>query len=268
MIIRNKFYDATKCIIYTLEERSRISMNIILLRDDGCRSITNNWTFDILTEDLFESIISNILFKYKNLKFCLVGLPGLSCENKIFSEDFLKLSSSFFKEVPRGSDLKIMFVNDVNAATYGYTKIENPYSNSNTTVGIFLPENFGPRAGIIINNRIYEGDFNGAGEVKHILPGMDCENFSPKSELGMKLIVSQLILSVNSILSPTEIIVFSDYISNELWESITKYIYEIIGVACKAKIRMNRDFKEYFETGLLLLSEDISNNPHHLKIVS
>ena len=120
-----------------------------------------------------------------------------------------------------------MIVNDVNAAAVGYYASQNEYQSLSM---IYQPINRPAGAGIIINGQLIKGFGGLAGEVQ-LLPLQLSDDFlqlSNTPEGTLEIVVKQ-VLSIISIISPEEIVIYSDLIfdchdvENEIRKSISRF---------------------------------------------
>lgn len=165
---------------------------------------------NISLQDIIDAIDTVIL---QNDKIDVIGLaiPGVIVDGYlrtgIIKDIFNKKINDILKERYQKD---IIIINDVNAAAVGYYASQNEHQS---LAILFQPINRMAGAGIIINGQLIKGFGGLAGEVQ-LLPLQLSDDFLQLSNTpeGTLEIVIKQILSIISIVSPEEIVIYSDLI--------------------------------------------------------
>lgn len=165
---------------------SRYSFGVCITKDK-VRIILTNLNFNIIEERAFDmpeevEDFRNLILKIKDKmedildsykipfdKILGIGfsLPGTVDEEKLFLKNMtnFKLKNIYFKEFEKEFKVPIFIENEANASAYAESFI-NFKGSKNNLVFISITEGIG--AGIIINNNVYKGVNNRAGEIGHM----------------------------------------------------------------------------------------------------
>lgn len=191
--------------------------------------------YNISVQDIYD-VLDTVLLQYPDTSIIGMSIPGI-IHNGLLSSSYIKDVTELDLEIVFSNRYiqKIIFTNDVNAASIGYFVSQKQYQ---TFVFLFQPISIEAGAGIIVNGRLLNGEHHFAGEVTYL----PLELSLNKSELnhtpeGTLELVSKTILSVMCIIDPQAIILFSDLITNidelniEIEKMVPKsFIPEIIKV--------------------------------------
>jgi len=185
--------------------------------------------------NLLENIVVNFSNNY-NLDNCLgiaFGLPGVVAKNTLYfsPNTRLPLYSDLNKELHNilGNkyNFPIQFINDANLAAIG----EYYYNNFDNLNVVMITLGTGVGGGIVINNKIIEGEYGFAGEIGHIeitsdetcLCGCGKENHA-EGFLGANKIIAKFEKTYN--LTNQSIATILEYLDNnyENYKDIIIYI--------------------------------------------
>lgn len=180
--------------------------------------------FENIQVTSFDSLIVLALHSYPTINSLSFSLPGVEHNGIILTNDYSDLRgvsfTDYFKEK---YNLPVIIENDVNAAVAGYDKSKENGSAS-AIVGIYFPQYFNPGAGIVIDGKVLKGDLGFAGEVS-LLPlcvdwlAIDYEN---PQEVGTE--IAKLISVFNCIINPKSIVLYGDFFTDSVKDTIGKGI--------------------------------------------
>lgn len=194
-------------------------------------------------------VIDTMLVQHPDIEICGISIPGIINEKTISSANIHGLGEIQIDKITSRYKQKIIFTNDVNAATVGYYATQNKYKSLSM---IFQPVSFFAGAGIIINGQLISGRNNLAGEVQYLPFASNEDKLTlNKTPEGMIELVSKIVLSIIGIISPDAIILFCTLITDledlkkELEKTIPrKYIPDLIKI---------NDLNEYSLIGEMII---------------
>lgn len=115
---------------------------------------------------LFSTVLKPYFRRYPQLAVVLVGLPGMEVHGRLAVIDYPALQDlAFCQQLQEILQCPVYLENDINAAVLGYTAKLGEAAAQETVVGIYLPQNYPPGAGISLQGRIYKGRDGMAGEI-------------------------------------------------------------------------------------------------------
>lgn len=177
----------------------------------------------ILIQDLCD-VIDTVLVQHPDTKMIGISSPGIISDTSITSLSVNGMEKIDIQYLRAKYQQKIIFSNDVNAVAIGYYASQTQYQS--LTV-LFQPTSYYGGAGIIVNGQLIVGQSNLAGEVQYLPLHLSNDVFVlNKTPEGMLELVSKIMISIISIISPEAIILFSTLIPqvDELKVEIAKYI--------------------------------------------
>ncbi|MGL1893977.1 MAG: ROK family protein [Spirochaetaceae bacterium] len=165
--------------------------------------------FSSLSYSDIEAVVTDMVRDYPKLEAVSIGIPGIVIDGYIDMCDVEELSHIHLKQkLEEKFSLTIVVENDVNAAAIGYYT-ESIDKEVESFVYIYFPHDGILGAGIIINGKIIRGATNFAGEVGSLSLSYEYEK-KKKIQDDMDTFlnyVSEIIVSVNAVLNPNEIII-------------------------------------------------------------
>lgn len=208
----------------------------------------------ITLTDIFD-VIDTMLVQHSDIEICGISLPGIINEKTISSANIHGLGEVQIEHITSRYKQKIIFSNDVNAATVGYYATQTKYRSLSM---VFQPVSSFAGAGMIINGQLISGRNNLAGEVQY-LPFASSEDKLTlnKTPEGMVELVSKIVLSIIGVISPDAIVLFCTLITDledlkkELGKTIPEnYIPDLIKI---------EDLNEYsLLGGMILCSQSLA----------
>lgn len=165
---------------------------------------------NIKLQDIIDSI-DTVLLQNSHIDVIGIAIPGVVVDGYLHSgivKDIVNQKLGDILEERYHKD--IVIINDVNAAAVGYYASQNEHQSLSM---IYQPINRLAGAGIIINGQLIKGFGGLAGEVQ-LLPlqlSDDIVQLSNTPEGTLEIVVKQ-ILSIIAIISPEEIVIYSDLI--------------------------------------------------------
>lgn len=177
--------------------------------------------FDSIGLTSFEAMLELCLRAYPTIRVLSFSVPGVERNGTVLHNAYKDLVGVSFVEYFQSKyQLPAIVENDVNAAVYGYSRRLEPTS---VIVGMYFPKSF-PGAGIMVDGKILKGADGYAGEIALMPAGinwvtMDYEN---PQEIGPA--IARMIGIVCSILNPNHIVLYGDFFTDALQETIHQII--------------------------------------------
>lgn len=208
---------------------------------------------NIKLQDIIDAIDTVIL---QNDKIDVIGLaiPGVIVDGYLHSGIVKDIVNKKLGDILKERYQKeIVIINDVNAAAVGYYASQNEYQS---LAMLFQPINRMAGAGIIINGQLIKGFGGLAGEVQ-LLPLHLSDDFlqlSNTPEGTLEVVVKQ-VLSIISVVSPEEIVIYSDLIfdSKDVEDEIKKCLSRFNFTHFPRFVKIE-NLSEYILLGTMILS--------------
>lgn len=100
-----------ECLIIISQKRMRISIDFILQDKKECFTRKNNWTFDILSKELFKAIFRQMM-DYEYIEKCYMLLPD---KNEISEERLIQIDKKIIRELQIEKNVKVEFLKSNNS---------------------------------------------------------------------------------------------------------------------------------------------------------
>lgn len=208
---------------------------------------------NIKLQDIIDAIDTVIL---QNDRIDVIGLaiPGVIVDGYLHSGIVKDIVNKKLGDILKERYQKeIVIINDVNAAAVGYYASQNEYQS---LAMLFQPINRMAGAGIIINGQLIKGFGGLAGEVQ-LLPLHLSDDFlqlSNTPEGTLEVVVKQ-VLSIISVVSPEEIVIYSDLIfdSKDVEDEIKKCLSRFNFTHFPRFVKIE-NLSEYILLGTMILS--------------
>lgn len=179
-------------------------------------------SFDTIRLASLEAVVEACLRQYPTIRVMSFALPGVEHNGRILMNDYKELVGVPFQaHFQEKYDLPVIVENDVNAAVQGHCRDRETPS---VTVGIYFPQTFPPGAGIMVNGSILKGARGYAGEVALLELGIDwlAVDYGNPAEIGSA--ITRLIGMLSGILNPDQVVLYGDFLSLPVQESIRQEI--------------------------------------------
>ncbi len=243
-------------IIYFRLEGSKQTIYYGVLNSLGETVEENSSDFDQIIYDSVDEIISYLTNKYTRLNALSIGVPGVVVNGKIELCDVKKLSYFPIKEVIESKyNLSVVVENDVNSCVLGYYHT-NIIGTTESSVYIYFPVFGSPGTGIVINGKVLRGDNNFAGEVGFLPIGVEYKDQGKLQEDvdGFYNYVTKIILSINSILNPKNIVLSWENFSDDSFDIIKKNVNRLSVEGHAPLLTYNTNIHFDFMNGLSFLA--------------
>lgn len=242
------------CILYAYEKEDYFVVKVVVTNSFG------NYLYEKeeQVQEVNDSVLLGILYSlgkdYKAIRVLTLGFPGFEHNKIIHSSDFIKnIEKGFIKKIEKNFGLKVTYINEINAATYGYYNSKN--LNPQNIVGLFFPKHFPPGSGIIIGGTIYTGAMNFAGEICHIRASIPWNKLYKSSEQDIITQIGELLTVIVCVLAPERIVIYSEYINNDIINELRLLCNEKYGHYYIPKIELCNTLDQNINKGLLIITQ-------------
>ena len=189
----------------------------------------------------------------------VLGFPGFRQGAQVVPADFSTfMDAAFLGALEARHGVPLTFLNDVNAAAYGYECAgADPLVN---VAALYIARNYGPGLGIVINGRVYTGTGGFAGEVGCIpvpVPWAELPHRPPETIAAQ---LAALLVPVCCILAPQAVTLYSEYLDEAILDRALALTAARIAPPLLPKITFTRDFSADFRAGMLAYARQLLLN--------
>ena len=242
------------CILYAYEKESYFVIKIVVTNIFGNSIYEKEEQAQEVNDSILINILKNLKKTYKTIKVLTLGFPGFENNKIVHSSDFIKnIEKGFIEKIEKRFTLKVIYINEINAATYGYYKSES--LSSENIVGLFFPKHFPPGSGIIIAGSIYTGVMNFAGEVSHIKSSIPWTKLYKSSHKEIIAQIGELLGIIICVLAPHKIVIYSEYIDNKIIDKLKLLCNKKYDAFYSPKIELSNTLDQDINKGLIIITQ-------------
>lgn len=218
----------------------------------------NTQTFDHINFDTINDIIRKSIDDHMGIKAVGIGLPAvITNKGDIINSDISEINDSNILDLTGNLGEKIETAANSSPAVsiYGYHK-NHPELKNKVSVSLLCPSDpIG--AGIVINDQIYNGDFNIGGEIGFVCNRLFDNYLS--SECGQDNKIKNVIFAIASIVStinPTTIVLMGADFSKELFSKISSCCKALFPADFFPKLVLLNDYSDVYLNGTVQIAID------------
>lgn len=238
-------------ILFPYENEQKTFIHTLVVNLAGISIYENDFEVKTVSLNSFETIIEPLLKEYPLIKVLGFGHHGVEINGEIIVSDYKELLGTFFAEHFRNLyNLSLIIENDVNAAVVGFGKRRKITINE-TLIYIHFPENQLPRAGIYLNDRLFKGKTNYAGEITTIPLNIAWNKALYESTDEVCESISKLIVTFCSILNPDTVIMSGKFLTQSHITNITQKCKERIPQNIVPRLYSSENFNIDYKRGLI-----------------
>jgi len=242
------------CILYAYEKESYFVVKTVVTNSFGNYIYEKEEHINEVNDSILVNILESLSKTYPTIRVLTLGFPGFEHNKVIHSSDFIKnIEEGFVEKIEKHFGLKVVYVNEINAATYGYYKSES--LSTENIVGLFFPKHFPPGSGIIIGGNIYTGAMNFAGEVCHIRASIPWNKLYKSSYQEIITQIGELLSVIICVLAPDTIVLYSEYINDNIVNELRLLCNEKYGAYYIPKIELCNTLDQNINKGLLIITQ-------------
>lgn len=198
--------------------------------------------------DSLDPMIRELMGLYPAICAIGIGLPGQEVEGRLIASDYEGMQGeALCGHIEEAFSVPVFVENDVNAAVAGYCgrKQAGP---GETAAALYLPQKYGPGAGVWINGELVKGRNGLVGEVACLPLGFDwLGESSPKQRLdGLVRIAQVCILMYN----PHRLVIYGEVNVKQFIEGLEGLMHSPMERLMMPEIDFSEDMRADFEAGI------------------
>ncbi|WP_312644693.1 ROK family protein [Hydrogenoanaerobacterium sp.] len=208
--------------------------------------------FDTVLCDGFDEMMERAFAMVGNIGVIGFGLPGEEDDSSITISDYPDLiGKDFIQRYRERYKVPVVFVNDINAAVFGYYQRSSERNGTNGTVaGLYFPRLYRPGMGLIIDGSIYHGSQHFAGEIGYLPFGVEWDRFDYENKAALYGSVAHLLAIVCCTVAPEKLILYGDFFTEEDAPCIKTKTEKRLHGGFSVHIETSTSFETDYEYGL------------------
>lgn len=223
------------------------------------------FNFENIEYNTFDKTLNSLFDKYKSIEVIAFGLPGTEENGVVNVIDYPGIAGDkFMKHYKERYGVKVIFVNDINAAVNGYynTKIDN--YDDGTVVGLVFNRVYLPGSGLVINGEIHTGKSNFAGEMAYMPLGIDWININYDDEDEITEAISKVIAIFSCVVAPEHFVLYGDFFSENSAKIISEKTRKTLNNYFTTDIVTCNNFEEDYKNGMIKMALEVLNNANKI----
>lgn len=239
--------------VYEKQLKTRFCVSVVNLYGERV------WEIESVQEKIhlstFEPFVEEAKIRFPEIKVLAFGLPGFEFQGRVWINDHEEIKntelSSYYAEK---YGLLTVVENEANAAAMSFA---SKGMDDQTLVYIYMPTDFSPGAGIVIEGRLHRGVSNFAGEVDNIPLGCAWKKMQDKPFSYVWKNTAKLLLAVISLINPSKVVLFGEFLTEEHLCEVRSFLRKKINPVFLPEIVRTEDFYEDFKNGLAALALEL-----------
>lgn len=218
----------------TIEQEAIFQQTLPMLQDDGQEIVAT---------------VRDILQRYPKTAVISIGIPGVEIEGIFQIIDFPSISKADLRNaLSRETNLPILIENDINAATFGFSKLNGTHD---IVAGLYFLENYAPGSGLVIKDTIFRGANGLSGELKH-LSFFEELTFPITEEAQMMQLAEQSLRTIISLYDPQQIVIFDTehLLSADRLDQLRHQLEKVFPYGYLPQLILHNDLSTYYLKGL------------------
>jgi len=239
-------------VIYGYQKNNDNLINFCVVNLFGECVYRNEVYIEDVQVDSFAPYIDKAMDMYPTIGTIGFGLPGVEYAGIITLNDYCGIvGDAFMNYYQRKYALPVIFVNDVNAAVKGFSS-DKTITDISCLVGIYFPRIYPPGAGMMINGDIYTGAHHFAGEIGHLLPGVDWRRIHYDDKEAVADAVASILAIYCRVVAPNQFILYGDFFSDTLLKKVQLQLSGLLNERYIVNAAFSADFETDFERGMIM----------------
>lgn len=240
---------------YQNENRNLIRVRVLNLFGECV--YTEEQNFGEILCDSFDPMLDRAFQAAGRASILVLGLPGVEEDGVITKNDYRGLiGNTFLKHCREQYKVPVLFVNDVNAAVFGYSGRIGAEAEQAAVAAVYFPRLYSPGLGLVIGGKIYTGERRLAGEIGHLPIGVDWLHLRYGDRDKFAEAAARLLAAVACITAPKRVILYGDFLgeadTGEIREQTRKLLHGDFTFALETAASLEPDL----ETGLSSIALD------------
>lgn len=185
------------------------------------------------------------------LRLAVFVLPGEEEDDRIFMCDFAALlGGRFLPRIREKYGVATLYENDVNAAVFGRAAGEE---TDGVYAGVYMPRNFPPGAGLVIDGEILHGHGHFAGEIAFIHGPDAWTSLDYGDSARVTEMIAQLLVIFACTTAPEGMVLYGDFLTPQMEDGLRGQLGARLGRQFDMKIACERDMTRDMERGAVRL---------------
>lgn len=247
-------------IVYMLEHQQQdcAYFSVCDLRGQSLHAVKE--TLHDPSADSFDDTIAALLLQYPRISGIGFGLPvGSELQGRLVASDYPSLQNIPLRtHIIERFGLPTVFVNDINAAAFGYCKAHR--LEGQCVISMFFPYKYTPGAGICCNGQLLPGRDGLAGACQHLPYGEDWQKYRDDPQ-GQSKIVVKVLKMAQCLLNPHTIVLYWDRPAPDIAALLRQDCHSETETIMIPELVVSDQMEADFRHGLIHLTLDILLNP-------
>jgi predicted NBD/HSP70 family sugar kinase len=240
---------------YQNENRNLIRVRVLNLFGECV--YTEEQDFGEILCDSFDPMLSRAFHAAGRASILVLGLPGVEENGVITKNDYRGLiGDTFLKHCRERYEVPVLFVNDVNAAVFGYSGRVGAQTEQTAVAAIYFPRLYSPGMGLVIGGKIYTGEHRLAGEIGHLPIGVDWLHLPYGDRERFADAAARLLATVICITAPKRTILYGDFLGESDAGRIREQTREMLHSDFEVELETAASLEPDFEAGLSSIALD------------
>lgn len=239
-------------VLFTREQNGMDMLYVRVANLNGDCVYTVDAPLDEINLHTFEPYIEAALQEHASIRAIGFGLPGIELDGHIVGGDYPALTgTAFLTHYQERYQLPVVIENDVNAACVGYVR-QHQIESDAAALYLYFPQKYPPGGGIYINDQLYKGYSNYAGEVSGIPLGIDWQDPTLyQSSARACEAIATLIQAVSLLLNPRYVILYGAFLTDAHLQEIQRRCAERQPVKTVPQLNLADDFTRDYQQGII-----------------
>lgn len=216
--------------------------------------------FENIKDDSFDHILDNLFKEYPTIEVISFGLPGTEEKGVITINDYPYIvGDTFLKHYKERYNVPVIFINDINAAVYGYyyNSLNNNYTQA--VVGLVFNRVYLPGSGIVIKGEIHTGKSNFAGEIAFMPLGVDWLKINYYNSEEISEAIGKVVAMISCVIAPDHFVIYGDFFNKDSTRKIKEKAEKSLNNYFEANIVVCNEFEEDYKIGMIKASMEVLN---------
>lgn len=239
-------FDFFHCLIMFPFEKDNLTYMHISILNLGENSLyEEERVINTIELTSIKEIVEEMIIKFPKIKIVGFGNAGTNEGDLITFSDYSSLKGLNLTEE---LSIPVVIENDVNSAAIGFNKRKG-FNKNPSTAYIFFPESYPPGSALLIDNKLYKGYRNCAGEIVNIKYFEWNKEIYNDFEVFCKN-VSSLIEVMSAILNPNCFILSGNFLTKEHIIEINKLCSQELPKTLESEIYLTKNYTNDLILGL------------------
>ena len=216
--------------------------------------------FENIKDDSFDYILDDLFEKYPTIEAISFGLPGAEDNGVITINDYPYIvGDTFLKHYKERYNVEVIFINDINAAVYGYyhNNLSNNYPQ--TVVGLVFNRVYLPGSGMVIKGEIHTGKSNFAGEISFMPLGVDWLKINYYDSEGISEAIGKVVAMMSCVIAPDNFVIYGDFWNKDSARKIKEKAEKSLNNFFEINVEVCNKFEEDYKIGMIKAAMEVLN---------